>query len=209
MALADGSQVVAYCSNPGSLKGCLVRGSETLLWNSGDPDRKRLYTWRAIKIANIWVGTDTHIANKIVEEAIRQRVVTELSTYEIVKREAKIDGLKVDFLLTNGESNCLVEVKNSTVTEDGIARFPDSVTPRGLRQVQELSIRAAAGQSVIMVYVAQRSDVAGFTVTDKFHPEYALAFRNAVAAGAKVIALSVPVHQKGFGLPSALPILYT
>jgi len=204
MALPDGTQTIAYCPNPGSLEGCLVRGSQALLWDSCNAKRKLRYTLRAVRVSNVWIGTDTHIANRIVESLILKRVISGLDCYDTIKREVKIGGVKIDFMLTAGDSQCLVEVKSSTVACAGVARFPDSITVRGLRQLQELAILAAAGIPVTIIYLAQRSDVTSFTVTDEFYPEYAAAHKEAVGNGVKVIALAVRVHQKGFSSPEVL-----
>lgn len=207
MTLLNGINVMAYCPNPGSLHGCLVGGSQALLWDSGNAKRKRRYTWRAIRLHGVWIGTDTHFSNRIVEEVILQRIIPGIDCYETLQREVTIGGTKVDFLLTGCESRCIVEVKSSTIVQDRIARFPDSITVRGLRQLQELSTKASEGYQVVLVYIAQRSDVVGFTVTDEFYPEYANAFKSALASGVKVIALSVPVHARGICYPNILPII--
>src|SRR5664280_2292655 len=72
MAFPDGTQTIAYCANPGTFNGCLQPGSPALLWDSTNPKRKRRYTWRAVEIDGVWVGTDTHLANRIVGEALLQ-----------------------------------------------------------------------------------------------------------------------------------------
>lgn len=151
---------------------------------------------------------DTHFANRIIEKAILDRIIPGLCDFENLKREVNVGGLRADFLLTSGESRCIVEVKSSTIVENGVARFPDSVTPRGLRQLEELTLKAASGDRVVLVYVVQRNDVKGFMVTGKFHPAYAAAFRNAMVAGVEPIALAVPVYTHGIGLPRVLPIQF-
>jgi len=78
MTLPDGSLEIAYCANPGSMNGCLQTGSEVLLWDSGDDKRKRRYTWRAIKLKSVWVGTDTHLANHLVAELVHRHVWRQL-----------------------------------------------------------------------------------------------------------------------------------
>ena len=74
MLLPDGSEVTAYCANSGSFKGCLESGVQALLWDSENPKRKRRYTWRAIKLNGVWVGTDTHLSNGIVENILNKKL---------------------------------------------------------------------------------------------------------------------------------------
>lgn len=208
MVLPDGEKVISYCANPGSLTGCLQNGSATILCDSNDPKRKLRYTWLAIKLCGVWVGTNTHLANNIVEIALSRHLIAGLENYDNLTREVKVDGTRVDFLLSYAEHSCIVEVKSSTIVENGIARFPDSITTRGLRQVNELSDKAARGQRVVLLFVVQRDDVTAFTVTDKFYPDFARAFRVAVRSGVEIVALAFPVYAKGVGFPRNLPILF-
>ncbi len=207
VAFPDGSQTMAYCSNPGSLKGCLQPGSPVLLWDSAQPKRKRQYTWRAIKLAGAWVGTDTHLANRLVEEALVQRLIPGLDRYEKLEREKLVEvGHRVDFLLTETEGFCYVEVKSATIVEKGVARFPDSITPRGLKHLEGLTRKAEEGHRVVLLYLIQRGDVESFSVNEAHYPAYSVAFKKAVAAGVETIALSVQVSPKGFGKPKILPV---
>jgi len=207
MAFPDGTQTVAYCANPGSLNGCLQPGSPALLWDSGDPKRKRRYTLRAVELEGVWVGTDTHLANRLVGQALLQRLIASLDSYEILEREIRVEeGHRADFLLTGIEGACYVEVKSATVVEKGVARFPDSITPRGLKHLESLTRKAEEGHRVVFLYLIQRGDAESFAVSDTYYPAYATAFNKAVAAGVEVIALSVTVNTEGFGRPRILPV---
>ncbi len=207
MAFPDGTQTVVYCANPGSLSGCLQSGSPSLLWDSAEPKRKRRYTWRAIELEGVWVGTDTHLANRLVEEAILQHLVPGLDRYEKLEREIRVEtGHRVDFLLTGTEGVCFVEVKSATIVEKEVARFPDSITPRGLKHLEGLTRKAEEGYRVVLLYLIQRGDAKSFTVNDKHYPVYATTFKKAVAAGVETIALSVPVNPEGFGKPRILQV---
>ena len=207
MALPDGTQTVAYCANPGSLSGCLHPGSPALLWDSAEPKRKRRYTWRAIELDGVWVGTDTHLANRLVEEALSQHLIPGLNRYEKLEREKLVEtGHRVDFLLTGTEGVCFLEVKSATVVEKGVARFPDSITPRGLKHLEGLTRKAEEGHRVALLYLIQREDAESFSINKTHYPAYGLAFKKAVAAGVETIALSVAVNSEGFGMPRIVPV---
>jgi len=207
MELLDGSQIIAYCANPGSLNGCLQPGSPALLWDSEEPKRKRLYTLRAVELNGVWIGTDTHLSNRLVGDALLQNLIPGLGRYEKLERERRIEeGHRVDFLLTGTEGICYVEVKSATVVEKGVARFPDSITPRGLKHLEGLTRKADEGHRVVLLYLVQRGDAESFTVSATHYPAYATAFEKAVAAGVEAIALSVAVSIQGFGRPRLLPV---
>jgi sugar fermentation stimulation protein A len=87
ISFAYGSKTHAYCANPGSFNGCLKTGSAALLWDSADTRRKRRYTLRAVKLGRVWVGTDTHFANRLVEKALQRQLLPTLKGYPTLQRE--------------------------------------------------------------------------------------------------------------------------
>lgn len=206
MHLPDGTEELVYCANPGSMTGCLTSGRDALLWDSADLKRKRRYTWRAIEFHGLWIGTDTHLSNRLVEEALRLKLVPSLETYNTLVREQLVeDGFRVDFILSGFQGDCLVEVKSATVVENGVARYPDSSTPRGVKQLKSLKRKATEGQRSVLIFLVQRDDAQSFVVSNSHDPAYAEAFEDAVASGVEIIALAVSVCREGFGIPRLLP----
>lgn len=206
MSLSEGTEELVYCANPGSMTGCLTAGRDALLWDSADLKRKRRYTWRAVEFDGLWIGTDTHLSNRIVEEALRLKLVPGLEAYSTIAREQLVEeGFRVDFILTGAQGTCLVEVKSSTVVEKGVARYPDSPTPRGVKHLEALKRKAMEGQRAVLLFLVQRADAHSFVVSNSYDPAYAEAFEKAVASGVEVIALAVSVSRDGFGKPRLLP----
>jgi len=121
-------------------------------------------------------------------------------------REKQLEvGFRVDFVLTGPQGDCLLEVKSATVVQGGVARFPDSVTPRGVKHLKALKSQVLAGKRSILLFLIQRADAHSFVVSNSHDPAYAEAFEDAVASGAEVIALAVEVSPAGFGTPKILP----
>lgn len=208
MALPDGTRVLAYCPNPGSLLGCLETGSPALLSDSENPKRKRRYTWQALRLGKVWLGTNTHLANRVVEAALAADLLPGLGGYPTLQREAALgNGIRVDFLLDGAMGPCVVEVKSATVAEDGVAHFPDSVTPRGVRHLDALAQCVGKGRRAALVFVVQREDATGLQVTGRADPSYAEAFAKAVEHGVEVFALGVKVTAEGLAAPRLLHIL--
>lgn len=206
MVFPDGIEELVYCANPGSMTGCLTSGRDALLWDSADLKRKRRYTWRAVEFEGLWIGTDTHLSNRLVEEALRLKLVPGLETYNTLAREQLVeDGFRVDFIISGFQGDCLVEVKSATVVENGVARYPDSLTPRGVKHLKSLKRKAAEGQRSVLLFLVQRADAQSFVVSNSHDPAYAEAFEEAVAAGVEIIALAVSVYREGFGTPRLLP----
>lgn len=202
----DGTEEVVYCANPGSMAGCLTPGMNALLWDSADIKRKRRYTLRAVDFEGLWIGTDTHLSNRLVEEALKLKLVPGLETYNTLAREQFVaDGFRVDFILSGPQGDCLVEVKSANVVENGVARYPDSLTPRGVKHLESLKHKAIEGQRSVLIFLVQRDDAQSFVVSNSYDLSYAKAFDEAVASGVEIIALAVSVSRKGFGLPRLLP----
>lgn len=208
MVFSDGTEEIVYCANPGSMAGCLTSGRVALIWDSADLKRKRRYTWRAVEFEGFWIGTDTHLSNRLIEEAFRLKLVPGFETYNILAREQRLEnGIRVDFILSGAQGNCLVEVKSATVVDDGVARYPDSLTPRGVKQLKTLQRKALEGQRSVLLFLVQRSDARSFVVSNSHDPAYAEAFDEAIASGVEVLALAVSVCREGFGVPRLLPYM--
>ncbi len=206
MSFVGGEEELVYCANSGALTGCLREGQRALLWDSADLKRKRRYTWRAVEFEGSWIGTDTHLANRIVEEALKQKLVPGLENYACLAREQVVaEGFRVDFVLAGAQGTCLVEVKSATVVEDGVARYPDSLTPRGVKQLKALTRKAKEGQRSVLLFLVQRADARSFVVSSSYDPAYAEAFDEAIAYGVEVLALAVSVCKEGFRTPRLLP----
>ena len=205
--LADGSTIVAYCSNPGAFTGCLRPQSPALVWDSGETTRKRRYTWRAIKVGRTWIGTDPHLANKLIEKALLEHTLPGFEAFDVLKREPRAPkGGRLDFLLTNGSQNCLVEVKSATIAVRGIAQFPDSVSPRAIEHLNSLRHAARAGQRAVLIFLVQRNDVRSLTINRACDPAFNKALVRFLEAGGEVAAYKHTVTPKGFGPPTRVPV---
>ncbi len=206
MELPDGTRTVAHCPNTGSMKGCLYPGHRALLWDSRNPGRKLRYTWKAIEAGPVWVGIDTAVPNRLVEAAIRGGVIPTLAGFSTIRREPPLGDRSRADLLLEGRGRCWVEVKNVTLVEGGAARFPDAVTARGLKHLQELSREVAAGARAAMVYVVQRADGTRFEPAEDIDPAYAEGLCRAAAAGVEVYALGTRVSLHGVETTGLLPV---
>ena len=208
MELESGERVIAHCANTGSMRGSLREGAPTLMWDSENPKRKYTLSWKAIQLDNTWVGIDTSLPNALAAEAISLGFIAPLSGHETIQRERKIsEGSRIDIYLTDGAgADCYVEVKNVTLVEGGVARFPDAVTTRGLKHLGELIKKVSKGERAAMVYVVQRSDGRSFIPADDIDPAYGARLREAAEKGVELYALSTEVSEKGVVATGLLPI---
>ncbi len=203
--LDDGTEVVAHCTNSGSMKSCLENGAEVYLTPVNDPKRKTKFTWEMIKINGDWVGINTGNPNKLAFEAISAGTIPELAGYTIVKREVKFDDSRFDVFAENDIEKCFIEVKNVTMKEGKYALFPDAVTTRGQKHLKTLMEVKAEGMRAVMLYIIQRSDVEIFAPATEIDPEYAKTLEIAVNAGVEVIAMKAKVSPNKIELVKRLP----
>ncbi len=205
--LADGTRSVAHCPNTGSMRGCLFPGHRAVLWDSQNPKRKLRWTWKAIEADGFWVGVDTGVPNRLVEAAVAAGDLPGLAGFGEVLRERRMGARsRVDLVLRSGDRLCYVEVKNVTLVERGAARFPDAVTSRGLRHLEELADRVREGHRAAMVYVVQREDGSRFEPAGDIDPAYAAGLARAVDAGVEAYALGCRVTPEGVRATGLLPV---
>ncbi len=208
--LDSGEVITAHCANPGAMLGLKDEGLRVWLEPNDDPKRKLKYGWRLAELpGGHWAGIDTAVPNRVVKEALLARAVPALAAYGTVRPEVKYgQKSRVDFLLSEpGLPDAYVEVKNVHLRRDGDwAEFPDSVTARGARHLQELSDMVAQGHRAVMLYVVQRTDCTRFRLAGDIDPAYAAAFDRAIAAGVEMMCHGCTISQDGVILAENLPI---
>ncbi len=210
--LADGSVLTAHTPNTGSMRGCAEPGSRVWLRDSGDPERKYRYSWELVETGDgVTVGINTGLSNRLVEEAIVDGTIAELQGYGEIRREVKYGELRsrIDLLLRGHATaaDCYVEVKNVTLVERGVAYFPDAVSERGRKHLQELAAMVASGARGVMVYCVQRRDATAVSPADTIDPAYGEEMRRVRALGVECLAYQAVVSPREIRLWQGLPVL--
>ena len=132
--------ITAHCPNTGSMMGLLKKGNNVWVSKSDNPKRKLKYTLQIIDDQNSKVGINTHLTNKIVFDALKNKKIKKFKNFNKIYREFKFgDNTRFDFLLEEKGEKIFIEVKNVTLSrKKGIAEFPDAITSRGLKHLKEL-----------------------------------------------------------------------
>lgn len=204
--LDDGTEVVAHCTNSGTMKNCLENGAEVYLTTVNDPKRQTKFTWEMIKINGDWVGINTGNPNILAFEAISVGTIPGLAGYTTVKREVKYGDSRFDIFAENETEKCFIEVKNVTMKEGNYALFPDAVTTRGQKHLKTLMEVKAEGMRAVMLYIVQRCDVDIFAPATEIDPDYARALKIAFNAGVEVIVMQAKVTPDKIELLRKIPI---
>ena len=170
--LDGGTEVTAHCANPGAMTGLKDQGLRIWVEQNDDPKRKLDYSWKLVELPNAhWVGIDTGMPNRVVEAALSRGHVSDLAAYKTLRREVKYgENSRIDFLLSqSGLPDAYVEVKAVTLRRTGdLAEFPDSVTTRGTKHLNELVNMTKLGHRAIMLYAVHRTDCHSFKVAAAF-----------------------------------------
>ncbi|RVT82248.1 DNA/RNA nuclease SfsA [Rhodobacteraceae bacterium CCMM004] len=210
VTLETGETVRAHCPNPGTMIGLNTPGMRVWVEPNDDPRRKLRYGWRLVELPDgHWSGIDTAVPNRVVKEALTARAVPALSAYGSVRPEVRYGRQsRVDFLLTEpGLPDAYVEVKNVHLRRDGdLAEFPDCVTARGARHLDELADMADAGHRAVMLYLVQRTDCARFALARDLDPAYGTAFDRARARGVEMLCYDCAISPEAVTLRRALPV---
>ena len=194
--------ITGHCPNSGSMKGLLDKNNKVWFSQSNDPKRKLKYTLEIIEVKKKLVGINTLLTNKIVLEALNHKKIESLKKYDNIKTEVKfLKNTRFDFLLSNSKEKCFLEVKNVTLVRDKkIAEFPDAITVRGTKHLNELINAKRKGYKSCTLYLIQREDCKTFKIAHDIDEEYNLAFKQALRSGVKVLCYDCKLNTKGIKL---------
>lgn len=211
--LADGTSITATCPNTGSMKGLCDPGIAVWLSESDSPTRKYRHTWELVELSTgksrTLVGINTGHPNKIVMEAIEADRIPELAGFATLRREVKYgQSSRIDLLLEDpAKGLAYVEVKNThLLRRAGLAEFPDSVTERGVKHLEELTAMVQAGHRAVMLYVIQRNDAQRWSAAADIDPRYAAALKTARNGGVEAYAYRCKITTDNIRLETAVPI---
>jgi sugar fermentation stimulation protein A len=103
---------------------------------------------------------------------------------------------------------CYLEIKNvHLMRRPGVAEFPDSVTARGARHLDELAAMVVLGNRAVMLFLVQIPSAASFTLARDIDPTYGSAFDRARDAGVEAIAYRCAVGREAIGVSGPVPIV--
>jgi sugar fermentation stimulation protein A len=187
--LLDGSTITAHTANTGSMKTCVGENWDALMSYHDSPTRKLKYSLEMLHNGKTWIGVNTSLTNQLAIEAINNGTIKELSGYKDLKPEAKIGNSRIDILLSNSEAEqCYVEVKNVTLVDEfNHCLFPDAVTERGLKHLEELHELKKQGIRTAMLFIVQRQDCESFLLNNPIDKEYSKKLKEVWDDGVEVL----------------------
>ena len=203
--------VTAHCPNPGSMFKLLEKGNRVWITESNNQNRKLKYTLQIIEVDNTKFCINTHITNKIVHESLEEKLVENLNSYNFVRPEKKFgSNTRFDFLLndTKNEKKAFLEVKSVTLSrKKGHAEFPDSVTSRGKKHLENLMLANKQGYESYLMFLIQIENCKSFGIASDIDPEYSKIFKDALKKNIKVLCYDCKFSNKGIKINNKIKIL--
>lgn len=199
--------ITAYIANTGSMKTCWAKDWPALLSFHDNPKRKLKYSLEMLYNGKTWIGVNTSRPNHIVEEAIRNKEIKELQDYSHIQREFKVGKSRLDFKLeSEGLPDFFLEVKNVTLKgENEQVLFPDAVTKRGQKHLEELISLCEQGYKTGIFFLVQREDVKSFSPASKIDPLYAELLKKAEEAGVLILVYQCKLSPEEISIEKSLP----
>ena len=195
----DGKVETCHVKNTGRCKELLLPEAEVYLEKSGNPNRKTAYDLVGVKKGKVLINMDSQAPNQAVKEWLEKEVYFKNITY--LKPECKYGNSRVDFYLeTADERKIFIEVKGVTLEEEGVARFPDAPTLRGIKHMKELEQAVQQGYEAYILFVIQMKGIKWFEPNDRTHPEFGDTLRQVAKNGVGVLAYDCSITKESMEL---------
>ena len=204
----DGEPVVVHVKNTGRCRELLVPGCPVWLEESDNPARKTRFALIAVEkttpAGQLLVNMDAQAPNRVFAEWAETGGFRPDLT--LLRPETVFGASRFDFYWEAGPRRGFVEVKGVTLEEDGVARFPDAPTLRGVKHLEELIAARQAGYQAALCFIVQFSGAKYVTPNDTTHPQFGQALRRAAQAGVEVFALGCAVTPDSLTAEEFVPV---
>lgn len=195
-----------HVKNTGRCRELLVKGTTVYLEKSNNPERKTGYDLIAVlKNGKTLINMDSQIPNAVTEEWLRKGNL--FSKDAVIRREVTHNKSRFDFYIEEGGRKIFLEVKGCTLETDGIARFPDAPTERGVKHINELIDCTNLGFEAYILFVIQMKGIKHFEPNDKTHSAFGDALRNAESKGVNILAYDCNVTKDTIEIDKEIKVL--
>lgn len=203
----NGVETMVHVPNTGRCKEILVPGCTVILREENNPSRKTKYDLIGGYKGDRLINIDSHIPNKVVDEALKDKKISLLSKYHKIEREKTFGNSRFDFKLTDiNESECYLEVKGVTLEDGGKTMFPDAPTERGRKHLLELVEVRKLNKEAAVLFLIQMEDVKYFSPHDEMDKKFGEALRIAKKSGVHILAYDCFVKENVITLKNQVKI---
>ena len=201
----DGREEVCHVKNTGRCRELLTYRATIYVEHHDNPKRKTKYSLIAVEKGDLLINMDSQAPNKVVGEWLLEK--EPFGKVKLLKPECTYGSSRFDFYLETEAEKIFIEVKGVTLEEDGIVRFPDAPTERGIKHLEELRACVEAGYKAAVIFVVQMEGMQHFEPNDKTHPQFGVALRQARKAGVQVLAYECKVTPSSLEITKSIPVV--
>lgn len=187
----DGQIEKVHVKNTGKCKELLVPGYTVYLEESDNLNRQTKYSLIAVKKRNRLINMDSQVTNKMVYESLENKSLVLPGFDEeitLIKPEKTYGNSRFDVYIEGKTKKAFIEVKGCTLEIDGVIKFPDAKTERGVKHVRELIEARKDGYLAYIIFVIQMDDVLYFTPNIEMHKEFGDVLKEAEESGVNILA---------------------
>ncbi len=208
--IINGKEETVHVKNTGRCKELLINGATVYLEKSSNPDRKTAYDLVAVEKqkkdkAPMIINMDSQIPNSVAEQWLKKGNI--FSEHAVIRREVKFGNSRFDLYIEDGKRKAFLEVKGVTLENDGIAKFPDAPTERGVKHTNELISCINDGYEAYILFVIQMKGITLFTPNYDTHREFGDALCKAEKAGVKILAVDCIVTENTIVIDDYIKIM--
>jgi len=200
----NGQAQTVHVKNTGRCRELLIPGATVYLQHNDDHARKTAWDLIAVEKGERLINMDSQAPNKVVGEWVASGGF--LPGVTLIRPETRYGNSRFDFYVEANGKGRFIEVKGVTLEENGVVRFPDAPTERGVKHLEELIQATQEGYECWVCFVIQMSGVKHFEPNDVTHPQFGVALRRAARAGVHVLALECRVERDSLTISGTIPV---
>lgn len=201
----EGKQEICHVKNTGRCRELLAPGARVYLQESDNPSRKTKYDLVAVRKGDRIVNMDSQIPNTAVREWLEAGNL--FQKISLLRPEMRYGNSRFDLYLEADGKRIFMEVKGVTLEENGVAKFPDAPTERGVKHIRELINCVKDGYEAYVMFVIQMKGVYSMKPNDQMHPAFGEALREAASTGVKVLAYDCNVTEDSIRLDEPITVV--
>ena len=200
-----GKKETVHVKNTGRCAELLTPNASVYVQRAENPDRKTQWDLIGVKKGKRMINMDSQIPNKVVEEWIKQGNL--FPDAIVIRPEKTYRKSRFDLYVEEGDRKIFVEVKGVTLEENGIVKFPDAPTERGIKHIEELCEATKEGYEAYIFFVIQMKGVRYFTPNMETQPAFGEALKRAKEQGVHVLAYDCKVGKDSIEIGKEVPVL--
>lgn len=206
--LTDGKEVTCHVKNTGRCRELLIPGVSVFLEYHPDAaalGRKTEYSLIGVKKETpkgyLLINMDSQAPNRAAYEWMASK-----PDVSGLRREVTFGNSRFDLAFTQNGRSSFMEVKGVTLEDNGIARFPDAPTERGIKHLLELKHAAQEGYAASVLFVIQMKGIHEFQPNMVTHPAFGEALREISSSGVTVMAYDCIITKDSIRLDQPVKV---